>query len=289
MYKNRKKRTIIIGSLFAILVVMTVGYAAFSTKLKISGTSNIASKWDIKITNVAVKSIDGSAENVEGSPSYNALTASVEANLFSPGDAVTYEITIENQGDIDAVLNKITKTNSNNPDIVFEIAGLTEGSELPAHTSTTMTIKVSYSTSVTAQPDNLTSELNVTLDYGQKGTSGVLPPTTTQQLSDVISVNFYYQNDNFFVDIDSKVDTQLKIEYYGNSENSTDINSSTLETSETQNINAGQHSFGNCIPVHDEYLFAVVTDPSNQYQGNVISNTLYIYQSALCGDVVVTP
>lgn len=48
MYKNRKHRTLIISGLFAILICMVVGYAAFSTSLEIKGTSSIDSRWEVK-------------------------------------------------------------------------------------------------------------------------------------------------------------------------------------------------------------------------------------------------
>ena len=44
---------------------MVVGYAAFQTQLKVSGTSKVTSNWDIEITNVTSGTPTGSAENTE--------------------------------------------------------------------------------------------------------------------------------------------------------------------------------------------------------------------------------
>ena len=174
MYKNRKKRTIIIGSLLAILICMTIGYAAFSTQLEIAGSSTVTSNWDIQITGITPGTPNGTGENAVA-PSYTATTATMEANLYAPGDAMTYEITIENKGTIDAVLDSITKSDSNNPAILFETSGVNEGDPLLAGDKTTMTVKISYA-NVTSQPENLTGELSLTLNYVQKPSGSVTPP-----------------------------------------------------------------------------------------------------------------
>ena len=113
MHKKRRKRSLVIGCLLAILVCMTIGYAAFSTQLQISGTSSITSNWDVQITDITQGIPTGTGENAVA-PSYTITTATMEANLYNPGDAMTYEITIKNKGTIDAVLSKIIKSENNN-------------------------------------------------------------------------------------------------------------------------------------------------------------------------------
>ena len=65
---------------------MVAGYAAFQTQLKVTGTSEVTSNWDIEITNVTDGTPSGSAENTVA-PSWTKLTASMEANLYDKGDA----------------------------------------------------------------------------------------------------------------------------------------------------------------------------------------------------------
>ena len=155
---------------------MTIGYAAFSTQLNISGTSSITSNWDVQITNITQGTPTGTGENAVA-PSYTVTTATMEANLYSPGDAMTYEITIQNKGTIDAVLSKITKSDSNNPAILFETSGVNEGDTLLAGETAKMTVKISYNSSVTSQPENLSAEMAVTLEYTQ-APEGYVPPVT---------------------------------------------------------------------------------------------------------------
>ena len=49
---TRNQRNNIIIGLCVILLIMLVGYAAFQSQLKISGTSNISSNFLVKITNI---------------------------------------------------------------------------------------------------------------------------------------------------------------------------------------------------------------------------------------------
>ena len=179
MHNSRRKRNIIMASLLAVLAIMTIGYAAFSTQLEISGTSNIDSRWEVKIIAISAGTSVGTAENAVA-PSYTDTTANMNVNLYAPGDSMTYEITILNNGTLDAVLNSITENNSNNPAIKFEIAGIKEGDALLAGETTKMTVKISYDANVSGQPENTSADYTLTLNYTQKASGGeVTPPVTT--------------------------------------------------------------------------------------------------------------
>ena len=99
--RDRKKRNIIIGALCSLLVFMGIGYAILSQTLNISGTANMQGNWSVKITNMKLLEANktGRAENV--SNTFTDTTASFEANLWMPGDSIEYEVTVENQGNID--------------------------------------------------------------------------------------------------------------------------------------------------------------------------------------------
>ena len=171
---NRTQRNYIIVGLCIILVIMGVGYAAFQSQLKITGTSNIGSNFLVKITDIQSSVVSGGASDA-AAPSYTNTTATFHTNLVSPGDSMKYEITIANQGTIDAVLKTIIKTDTNNSAILFETSGVNEGDELKAGAVATMIVTVTYNPAVTSQPTDLESNLNVTLDYEQTGGSSVEP------------------------------------------------------------------------------------------------------------------
>ena len=84
---NITQRNYIIAGLCMILVVMGVGYAAFQSQLKITGTSNITSNWSVKITDIQSKVISGTPTDSQ-SPSYTDTTATFKTRLTSPGDTM---------------------------------------------------------------------------------------------------------------------------------------------------------------------------------------------------------
>ena len=170
---NKTQRNYIIAGLCMILVIMGVGYAAFSNQLKISGTSNITSNWSVKITNIESEVVSGAPTDAQ-SPSYTDTTATFKTRLTSPGDTMQYDVTVSNEGDIDAKLDKINVPESNNPAIGFEVSGIEEGSLLEAKQTAILTVTVKYN-NVTEQPEDLTADLKVTLDYSQ-APEGYVPP-----------------------------------------------------------------------------------------------------------------
>ena len=170
---NRTQRNYIIAGLCMILVIMGVGYAAFQSQLRISGTSNITSNWSVKITDIQSKVVNGTPTNASA-PTHTDTTATFRTTLTSPGDTMQYDVTVSNEGDIDAKLDKITIPESTNPAIGFEVSGIEEGSLLEAKQTATLTVTVKYN-DVTEQPSDLTADLEVTLDYSQ-APEGYVPP-----------------------------------------------------------------------------------------------------------------
>ena len=170
---NSRQRNYIIAGLCMILVIMGVGYAAFQSQLRISGTSNITSNWSVKITDIQSKVISGTPANAS-EPTHTDTTATFRTTLTSPGDTMQYDVTVSNEGDIDAKLDKITIPESTNPAIGFEVSGIEEGSLLEAKQTALLTVTVKYN-DVTEQPSDLTADLEVTLDYSQ-APEGYVPP-----------------------------------------------------------------------------------------------------------------
>ena len=196
---NTRQRNYIILGLCSILLVMAAGYAAFRSQLTINGTSNISSEWKVLITDIQSSVLNGTPENSE-EPSHTDTTATFKTNLVSPGDSMQYTVTVENRGSIDAVLKTLSKTDSNNQAIIFEITGIEQGDTLKAHESTTFNVTVTYNKDVTNQPANLTSDLTITLDYVQAGTNDegtVLPNETNLMRSYSSNSQADYHSDEY--------------------------------------------------------------------------------------------
>ena len=197
-YRNNK--SILIGGLLAVVVIMAVGYAAFASSLKISGTSNISTSWNISITDITTSNKVGSA-SVSGTPEYGGLTASFNTNLVLPGDSITYNIKVENKGNLNAKLNKITLKKDNNSAILFETSGIKEGDVLKQGTSSTLSVKVTYSNSVTSQPTNLDASLTATLDFAQSdGTSDIPIGPAGDTAAEMLKAKVVTSGDGLYTD-----------------------------------------------------------------------------------------
>ena len=182
---NRTKRNYIIMGLCAILLVMTIGYSAFSSKLDIKGSSMVTSKWDIEITDLQVKNTLGEAEDV--SHSFDTLTANMEADFYSPGDEITYEVTVSNLGTLDAVLDNI-KINMDSQDIIqFKVDGITSGEELKQGTSTKFDLIMKYNENITSQPGETSIDFSMNLNYLQSGNSSNFAGADTD-VSDTLAI-----------------------------------------------------------------------------------------------------
>ena len=146
---------------------MVVSYAAFNTELKISGTSKVTSNWDIRITNVTDGTPTGNAKNTV-KPSWTTLTASMEADLYEKGDAMEYDVTIENRGTLDAKLNDIlTNTqNSNSEAVIITFSGYTKGEVLEHGKSKLVHVKIEYNPNYDGEETS--SEVEVKFDYTQE-------------------------------------------------------------------------------------------------------------------------
>ena len=163
-----KKNNIVITFLIAIVCIMAISNAAFSTTLNINGTANIDSNWDIKITDVITKNIVGNATKAF-EPVVSDTSATFKTNLVSPGDSMTYTVTVTNNGTVDAKVGSIEMTESQNPAIVFSTSGINENDLLKAGESQKYDVTIAYNSNITSQPSELSGTLTVKLNYVQNG------------------------------------------------------------------------------------------------------------------------
>ena len=161
-----KKNNIAITFLIAIVCVMAISYAAFSATLNINGTASIDSNWNIRITDVTIKSIVGKATKAF-EPVVSDTSATFKTNLTSPGDSMTYTVTVVNEGTVNAKVGSIEMTKSQNPAIVFSTAGINENDLLKAGESQKYDVTIAYNSNVTTQPAELSGTLTVKLNYVQ--------------------------------------------------------------------------------------------------------------------------
>ena len=176
MESERKSKGIIIGVLCAVIVFMSIGFAALSSQLKINGNATISDTWNVQIASITKK--EGSdGVNETSQPTFTATTANFNVSLKEPGDYAIYTVTVKNTGSLDAVLTRITETEGEGGSAAIKYtvtpgAGSEQGSTLAKTNGIhTFDVKVEYlSTAVgeNAPEANASKSLSVTLDYNQK-------------------------------------------------------------------------------------------------------------------------
>ena len=109
MKNNKKKERSIVILLMVAVLLMTVGFAAYSATLNINGTAKVkGSPWDVRYDGTIVESKD-SVEAVSASIDEDTNTNfTFTAKLEKPGDFYEATIKAKNYGTIDAALKKIT-------------------------------------------------------------------------------------------------------------------------------------------------------------------------------------
>ncbi len=174
----KDKKNILIGALLFAVVAMSIGYAALQQTLTINGTAAIAT-WDVEITAIAGTPTGTALDRV--APSFTSSTATFDTILQAKGDSMSYAITIQNKGTIDAKLNNITFSPASGYDsspIIYDVTGApAANSVLAAGATTTCTITVTFDSTLTDEQiaaltnDQKTKSLTATLEYVQN-TSG---------------------------------------------------------------------------------------------------------------------
>ena len=175
MYRETRKRKIIIFSLIGILLLMAIGYAAFQTNLDVKGNSQITSNWDVEIINVKEGEKAGLAESAK-TPTWTKTEASMETNLYQKGDSMSYIVTIENKGSFDAKLDNINLGKGTNEEAVnITFSGYTKGQTLFKGTTTDITVTISYNPNY--EGGETSSEVNTDFEFSQ-AEGGTITPTT---------------------------------------------------------------------------------------------------------------
>ena len=143
--KGLDRKNIVIGTLAVAVGAMAVGYAAFATTLNIGGTATIVGEWDVEITDITFSGT-GQAKDGDGT-TYNATTATFDCELYAPGDACEYTITVENKGTVKAALDSIalTPSSTNAEYIDMEVTAQPSANDILAVNGThTIKVKSTY-------------------------------------------------------------------------------------------------------------------------------------------------
>ena len=191
---ERDKRTYLIIALCAILVVMGVGYAAFSSLLTINGTANISNSWCVGFDNTKTSDLQitkglSTGTTPTGSMSYSGTacgtnlvpTSSLVAHFYQPGDEIEYTLTITNKSAVTAAIKSIlvdnesvTSNTAKKKDNITYIVEMPESTTLEPNASTTMKViaKFQNETDVTGAYSGETKTIEVKINAEQDDGNG---------------------------------------------------------------------------------------------------------------------
>ena len=113
MKRKNSNKNIFIIVLLILLLALSIGYAAFSDILTISGTANAKGTFDLEFQNAqVVKNVGADLDKTTAiiSEDKNTLTVNV-ADLSYPGSGVEFSVDIVNVGTIPAEVQAVTPTN----------------------------------------------------------------------------------------------------------------------------------------------------------------------------------
>ena len=116
--KSNKDVLISIVLLISILLT-TVVYSAFSTKLQIGGELVVRSDDDIRVSNISIKEQTGGAYETYNNK-YTKNTTSMFITLPS-NSSITYEIDVSNKSDSIYTLSKLNELTTINSNLSYEI------------------------------------------------------------------------------------------------------------------------------------------------------------------------
>ena len=198
---ERDKRNYLIIALCAILVVMGVGYAAFSSLLTINGTANISNSWCVGFDNTKTDTMEptkGVSTGTEptGSMSYSGTAcgstlqpnSSLTAAFHQPGDKIEYTLTIKNKSSVTADIKSIlvdnesvsTNTTKRKGNIIY-IINMPADTTLSPDEETTMTVvaKFQNDTDIESGYTGETQKIEVGINTEQDDGNGGMDTTFT--------------------------------------------------------------------------------------------------------------
>lgn len=126
---DMNKKILLIG-LIVTVITMSIGYALYSTSLKVKGSGSIDSNFNIEVTNINEDKKEGKAVSITN-PTYTKTSASFNTKLSREKDSIEYKVEITNKGSIDGKIENIEITNPNEL-IKVETRGIDKGQIIKA-------------------------------------------------------------------------------------------------------------------------------------------------------------
>lgn len=184
MKKNKTK--IWVALILLMFVSGSIGYAALSTNLSISGSATVAKTgWNVHFENVRTDTNNTNVTPTKAVTLDSTTSVSYSVSLKKPGDVYTFYVDVVNDGTLDAKISQLTMGGVSTAQDVYidydllEVAFDTDGSFLGA-------TDVNVGDVIRA---GATRTLQVSVAFASNVTTSQLP-TTAQTLNLTLSMTF---------------------------------------------------------------------------------------------------
>ena len=158
---NKNRLYYIFGIIaFCTFASIGIGYSILTSVVRVDGTTSITSTWRIVFTDAKEKTMD-KATTKAGPTITGGTSLSLSVELDEPGSQATYDVTVQNQGTIDAVVKEIRFNDGEPNDLKVVVSNLYKGFPLKAGESKTFQVIATWDSSV---PESSETEEDIKID-----------------------------------------------------------------------------------------------------------------------------
>ena len=190
MKNTKRKESMVVLLLVAVIALMTVGFAAYTRTLNINGTVTAkGSPWSVHFVHsgAATDIVETTGSVAASAKSVNDTDFTFTATLEKPGDFYEATVNVVNDGTINAVLKKITMSTLDTAQAKYLTYTVTYNGT--AYTTTTDNLSVALNAT---DPDT-THPVKVRVEYKSDAAQNDLPSSDT---SVTVTGSLDYQSAN---------------------------------------------------------------------------------------------
>ena len=164
---GNKRRFYYIFGVLAICAFMSfgIGYALITDTLDVNGTAQITSTWKVLFTKAVENEMNG-ATTVSQPVITGGTSLKLGVELDEPGSQAVYDVTVANQGTIDAKVTGITFNDGEPSDLVLEVSDFYTGFVLKAGETKTFQVVATWDADAPAS-DEMDKNVEVDIDFTQ--------------------------------------------------------------------------------------------------------------------------
>ena len=124
MERGKDKKNILIAGLLVIVFAMSVGFAFLSSNLNIEATGTISGDWNVKFRPNSLEVLEKTTGVNDTTTQINSdnMSVTLNASFEKPGEKISYEVYIDNQGNLDGILDSVTLTGDEDNTSVIKLS-----------------------------------------------------------------------------------------------------------------------------------------------------------------------